>query len=106
MKTKAITIQGKTYSSVKEAARAYGVTSAAIIARRKAGWTDEDHKRGHRIRKKYANHRAVPVTINKIEYPSYTEAAKAYNISLSAFLYRLNAGWTDADFKRGRKGKA
>lgn len=105
MKTRTITIQGKTYSSIKEAARAYGLTSAAIIARREAGWTDEDYKKGHRPRKKYPSHRAVPVTINKIEYPSYTEAAKAYNISLSAFIYRLDAGWTDEDFKRGGRGR-
>lgn len=105
MRDRKITIQGKTYPSIKEAARAYGLTSAAIIARRDAGWTDEDYERGHRPRKKYASHRAVSVTINKIEYPSYTEAAKAYGISLSAFLYRFNTGWTDEDFVRGRKGK-
>lgn len=102
MKEKEITIQGKTYPSIKEAASAYGLTSSAIIARRKAGWTDEDYKRG---RRKTTPSGAIPTTINGVEYPSRAEAARAYQISPMGLRHRLDAGWTDEDFKRGGRGR-
>ena len=101
MSEKEITIQGKTYPSIKAAASAYGLTSSAIVARRKAGWTDEDYERGHR---KTTPSGAIPTTINGIEYPSRAEAARAYQISPMGLRHRFDAGWTDEDFKRGRKG--
>ena len=102
MSEKEITIQGKTYPSIKAAASAYGLTSSAIIARRKASWTDEDYERGHRDTTPSG---AIPTTINGIEYPSRAEAARAYQISPMGLRHRLDAGWTDKDFRRGRKGR-
>lgn len=102
MREKEITIQGKTYPSIREAARAYGLTSSAIIARREAGWTDEDYERG---RRNTTPSGTIPTTINGIEYPSRAEAARAYQISPMGLRHRLDAGWTDEDFRRGRKGR-
>jgi len=102
MNEKEITIQGKTYPSIKAAASAYGLTSSAIIARRKADWTDEDYERGHRNTTPSG---AIPTTINGIEYPSRAEAARAYQISPMGLRHRLDAGWTDEDFRRGGRGR-
>ena len=43
------------------------------------------------------------VTICGVTYRSHKDAATAYGLTLSGLLHRLDQGWTDADFMRGRR---
>lgn len=77
-------------SKVSQLAKGYGISHQGVYARFKAGWTEEDFKRGYR---KYP----------KDKDPYIKSLMERYNLSKNRVLARLKRGWVEEDFERGYK---
>ena len=94
MKPKEITICGKTYASITEAAKENGIWLPTLMHRIKMGMKDEDLIRDNRLK---------PTVAGGVMYPSRRDAAQAYGITKELMYARIQYDWTDEDFKRGFK---
>jgi len=77
-------------SKVSQLAKEYGISHQGVYARFKAGWTEEDFKRGYR---KYT----------KDEDPRIESLMEKYNLLRNKVRVRLKNGWTEEDFEKGYK---
>lgn len=76
------TWNGVTYPSIREAARAVGVSHATMVYRLRSGYTsDEDLSYGY------------AVTWEGVQYASIGQAARAAGITPAAMKYRLDRGY-------------
>lgn len=86
---KQVTVQGKTFRSIKKAAEHYGVSYGKVHQRISVfGWTVEQ---ALQLKPRKPNHQPPQ---NIAGYPSMTAAAKAHGIDPSTLSYRLRSGWT------------
>ena len=79
-----LSVEGKTYNSIKEACKAYGISPQCFHYRVfKRGMSVEDALKSpkHIVKKE--------ITINGVTYPSVQAACRAYNISNSTFEKRV-----------------
>ena len=77
MKFKKVTIDGKHYPSVTDAAAAFGVNQSTVNLRRRAGWSIEEAF-GAKPRRSEKNFKKV--TIDGKDYPSMGDAAAAFGL--------------------------
>mgnify|MGYP007100042869 CR=1 FL=1 len=87
-KAEPLTIRGITYQSQNAAAKAFGISGAAVSIAKKKGRLDTvglDPKKTE----------AYPVVIRGVEYPSQYAAAKALNVSPTTIWNALERGKID-----------
>lgn len=85
---KQITVQGKTFRSIRKAAEHYGINCYSVYQRITYGWTVEQ---ALQLEPRKTNYRPPQ---NIAGYSSITAAAKAHGIKLATLSYRLRSGWT------------
>jgi hypothetical protein len=89
---KRVTVDGKLYPSMNDAAVAFGVNLTTVNFRLRHGWSIEEafgakqHPRSREYLKK--------VMINGKHYPSMGDAAAAFGLKLNTVSSRLRDGWT------------
>lgn len=91
---KSITISGKTFESVAEAARWFGVSPELFLSRLQKGWTPEQAAGIEKREKVNKPRRTSPIVIGGIEYPSVTDAAARFGFTYSRVSKRLAKGMT------------
>jgi len=105
-KEKTIVLEGKEYPSISDAARAYNLSLNTVKSRLRLGWSTEE---AFGIKPRERKRKGKTVVVDGKEYPSISDAAKAYNLSLVTVIKRMKRGWSiDKAFgikPRGRKGK-
>lgn len=93
MKSKQITIKGKKYSSLTEAASAYGLSIGKVSRRLKSGWSlEQAFNLSLPPERKPTTNRKV--TVLGKTFDSIKEAAKHYGISIDKLRGRLAIGWS------------
>jgi hypothetical protein len=106
---KTVTVQGKTFPSIKVAALAHNIDPALVRGRLHRGWDNDAafstpaqpagrpkmHRSGKppkgNVERRHLNH---PVTVNNTDYPSIKAAAQALNINAGVVRARLYRGWS------------
>lgn len=82
-----IKVNGNWYSSIKEAAKSFGIPYTTVLHRLDAGMSIEES-----LLSELKSQRKVKV--NNVEYKSIADAARACNISYRKFSSRIRNGWT------------
>ena len=86
-----ITLEGKTFDSIKEACEYYNISYSTISNRLNRGWTIEE---AFGLTNKENKHGKKPITIQDNVFKSLAEACRYYNLSYNIVSNRLNRGWT------------
>jgi hypothetical protein len=89
---KKIVLKGVEYPSIQAASKKFGIPQFKVYGRMRKGWTIEESL-GLKIRKKSKTAPKI-ITIDGINYPNRSEAARAFNLKPNLVNSRLNAGWT------------
>ena len=92
-----ITVGGKTFTSIAEAARYYNIDNIKINNRLNRGWSIEE---AFELVKKENNKgkKGKPITLEGKTFDSIAEACRYYNLALSTVNARLNkGGWTNEE---------
>ena len=98
-----LTIFGKTFKYIVEAAEYYNINYGVIYRRLENGWSIED---GVSIPVKEGVV-GKTITVGNNEFVSISEAARYYNLDNGKIYYRLKNGWTiDEAFELVKKEKA
>ena len=101
-----ITINGKTFNSIKEAAKYYKLDPSTVHNRLKSGWTIEEAFKDVDLEEpKYSN-----LTVFGKTFKNIAELSKYYNINYNTVYGRLDKGWTVEDaisipVREGSRGK-
>ena len=93
VKGKEITVEGKTFNSIKEAAKYYNLALGTVNARLNRGWSIEEAF-GLVERK---NESFKPITVNGKTFKSIAEACRYYNLDYKTVLQRFcnyGHGWS------------
>lgn len=104
---KPVTVEGKTFRSVAEAARYYNMNYDTAKDRINSGWTNEE---AFGLVKRARKHsKGKPITVKGKTFNSVAEAARYYNLDNTIVNSRLNIGWSiDEAFEfvpRKRRGR-
>ena len=90
LKLKRVTVEGVEFESIVAVARHYGVGCNRLRRRLKIGWTLEEaadiEPREHAMK-------GTAITVQKVNYPSVSSAARAYGRAIDTVAWRLKAGW-------------
>jgi hypothetical protein len=92
MKFKKVTVDGKHYPSMNDAANAFGVKLTTVNFRRRAGWSIEEAFGAKQRPPSEKNFKKV--TIEGKHYSSMGDAAAAFGLKLNTVSCRLRDGWT------------
>ncbi len=93
--SKSITVEGKRYRSIKEAADAYGIKSATARKRLNGGWAVDAAFKTPLAAS--GAHMAVETRVGDLTFPSFSDAAKHFEISEAAVRGRLQSNWSIED---------
>lgn len=93
MKKREFNILGTAFSSLTEAAKAYGLTVQLVSRRLKDGWTLEQAVGVEPLPKRLA-HNAKPLKTTNGQFESVRAASKASGVSEANINARLKLGWT------------
>lgn len=89
---KEVIVQGRRYSTIKDACEALGLNPATIRARIQNGYSVDDAFAGKlTVRQSGA---AKSICFKGVEYSSIESLAEAYEVKASVFSKRLKRGWT------------
>lgn len=91
-KGKKVTIEGKTYKSLSQAAQAFGIAASAFKSRLGSGWPPEEAAGFRKRRKRAANSRAI--TVEGKDYMSVRHACEVIGHNYGKIASRLQLGWT------------
>ena len=92
MKFKQVTVCGKLYSSMKEAATAFGLKLNTVSCRLRDGWSiEEAFGAKQRSRSKFQGEQ---ISVAGKVFKSRAEACRAFNLSPKIVHHRLKHGWT------------
>ncbi len=89
-----VTVNGKTYLSLKAVAKEFGLNYATIVARRKRGWSDCEIVYGRKRKKKARKTSSFQVTFRGKCYKNRPTLSRAFGVTIHAFRKRLDRGWT------------
>ena len=93
MSSKEIEVQGKSFSSIKEAAKYFGVCYGNVTVRLRTGWTLEQAFELEQ-RPKRVSHNATQIETKKGIFSSIKAASEAYGITERTLAKRLRDGWS------------
>ena len=85
-----ITLEGRTFKSIKEAADHYNIDYKKVSTRLRNGWSYEEALEIIDRLKRKNRGNSKPITINGITYDSEMEACRHYNVNYRTFKSRLN----------------
>jgi len=91
---KTITISGRAFESIAEAARWFSLSPELFLSRLQKGWTPEQAAGIEKREKVDKPRRTSPIVIGGIEHPSVTDAAARFGFTYSRVSKRLAKGMT------------
>ena len=90
-KGKPVTLEGKTFKSIKEAAEYYNLNSNKVRNRLNSGWSIEEAFELVDIDSKK---KVKEITLEGKTFPTIKDAAKYYNLNYRKIISRLHKSWT------------
>lgn len=91
-----VSVNGKQYKSLSEAARDHGLSPRIVLARKNTGWSIEEALELVPVRetRKGTNRMGRPITVNGKEYKKIKDAAEEYGFTGRFIANRINRGLT------------
>jgi len=93
---KTYTVDGITYSTLKELGDKFGLKHDQLYARARRGWTDQEIAYGKvkKNKKKEAKKNLREITVNGITYPSIAEMCRQHKVKIVTYRHRIKSGWS------------
>ncbi len=94
---KSVSVGGIEFSTLKKAAKHFGLTQEAVYVRKTLGWTVDEAYGLKKRRPKTDYYNAESIIVEGKKYPSLSAAARAYKQPLARVLVRLSLDWSIDD---------